>query len=73
MIGICTGCSQSVGYNAGVLEYWSGSTYSFPADAVSFRSKLDSDLYALAKAKAQARHLEISKNGVHFAVICSDR
>ncbi|KAK9817372.1 hypothetical protein WJX74_009049 [Apatococcus lobatus] len=64
----CISADQS-----GVLEYWSGSTYSFPAAAVSFRSKLDSDLYALAKAKAQAQHLEISKNGVHFAVICSDR
>lgn len=38
--------------STGMLEYWSGSTYSFPK-AVKFESKLDTDLYEFIKVYNQ--------------------
>ena len=58
---------------AGVIEYWSGSTYTFPQDQVAFSMKLDTDLYALAKAKATSKSLEVSKDGSQFAIFSTDR
>ena len=44
----------------GVIEYWSPATYEAPAaDEVEFRFKLDTDLYALAKAKTKALSMEV--------------
>ena len=57
----------------GVIEYWSPSTYEFPQDAVSFRFKLDTDLYALAKAKTKALTLEVSPDGEQFTTTGPDR
>jgi peptidylprolyl isomerase domain and WD repeat-containing protein 1 len=57
----------------GVIEYWSPSTYEFPHDAVSFRFKLDTDLYALAKAKTKALTLEVSPDGEQFTTTGPDR
>lgn len=56
-----------------MIEYWSGTTLGFPGDAVAFRFKLDTDLYALAKAKTAARSLEVSRDGAQFSVVAADR
>ena len=56
-----------------MIEYWSGSDYSFPEDQVSFTMKLDTDLFALAKAKTSSKSLEISKDGTQFATFSTDR
>lgn len=58
---------------SGVIEYWSGMTLKFPSEAVSFRFKLDTDLYALAKAKTAAGALEVSRDGAQFVVTSADR
>lgn len=60
-------------YYTGMIEYWSGSDYSFPQDQVSFTMKLDTDLFALAKAKTSSKSLEISKDGTQFATFSTDR
>ncbi|KAG1663107.1 hypothetical protein FOA52_010510 [Chlamydomonas sp. UWO 241] len=58
----------------GFLEYWSASDYGQPsADAVSFSSKLDTDLFDLVKAKCVAWSIEASKDGKQLAMFCSDR
>ena len=60
----------------GMLDYWSShrAEYRFPGpDVVSFASKLDTDLYELAKAKVRPHDIAFSPNGTHFAMICSDR
>ena len=52
----------------GVIEYWSPATYEAPAaDEVEFRFKLDTDLYALAKAKTKALSMEVSHDGEQFS------
>lgn len=56
-----------------MIEYWSPhGSFGFPTDAVAFSSKLDTDLYALAKAKAVPRSLDLSPDGVQFSVVASD-
>ncbi|KAK9828550.1 hypothetical protein WJX72_000712 [[Myrmecia] bisecta] len=57
----------------GVIEYTSASTYTFPTGEVSFQSKLDTDLYALAKAKATALSLDVTRDGSQFVVFSSDK
>jgi peptidylprolyl isomerase domain and WD repeat-containing protein 1 len=44
---------------AGFIEYWSCEDYKHPAAAVRFAMKMDTDLFALAKAKTSARSLEV--------------
>ncbi len=56
-----------------MIEYWSGSTYTFPQEQVAFTMKLDTDLFALAKAKTTSKSLEISKDGSQFATFSTDR
>lgn len=56
-----------------MIEYWTGSDYSFPQDVVTFQLKLETDLYALAKAKTSSKSLEISKDGSQFAIFSTDR
>ncbi|KAL3152082.1 Peptidylprolyl isomerase, variant 2 [Trebouxia sp. C0010 RCD-2024] len=58
---------------SGVIEYWSGSDYTFPQDQVTFSMKLDTDLFALAKAKTSTKALEMSKDGSQFATFSTDR
>jgi len=65
--------AAAVFLDAGMIEYWSGSDYAFPQDQVAFRMKLDTDLFALAKAKATSKSLEISKDGSQFAIFSTDR
>ena len=43
-----------------------------PGDAVAYRSKLDTDLYALAKARAGPCRISASSDGARFAVTASD-
>jgi len=57
----------------GVIEYWSPTTYDFPADAVDFRFKLDTDLYCMAKAKTKALTMEVSADGEQFTTTGPDR
>mmetsp|Transcript_12389 Transcript_12389/g.34796 ORF Transcript_12389/g.34796 Transcript_12389/m.34796 type:complete len:620 (-) Transcript_12389:303-2162(-) len=57
----------------GVIEYWDASVYVFPKDTVQFKFKLDTDLYALAKAKTTAPSLEVSSDGSKFVSFCADR
>ena len=58
---------------AGMIEYWSAKGYGFPEEDVDFSTKMDTDLYALPKAKALPQSLELSSNGTQFAVWSSDR
>ena len=56
----------------GVLEYWENSgDFGMPKD-LDFRYKTETDLYALAKAKAAPTSLAVSPDGVHFAVTSTD-
>ena len=50
-----------------MIEYWSAGDYSFPEDSVDFRTKIDTDLYALPKAKAAPQSLDISSDGSQFS------
>eukprot|EP00775_Hariotina_reticulata_P004271 gene4271-4523_t len=56
----------------GFIEYWSSDDYKFPASAVKFTMKMDTDLFALAKAKTVARSLEVSKDGSQFVIFAAD-
>ena len=58
---------------AGMIEYWTSEGHAFPAEGVDFSSKLDTDLYALAKAKTEVHSLEVSRDGTQFATFSSDR
>ena len=59
--------------HAGMIEYWSADGCGFPEEAVDFSTKMDTDLYALPKAKATAQSLDISADGSQFAIWSSDR
>ena len=56
-----------------MIEYWSAKGYGFPEEDVDFVTKMDTDLYALPKAKALPQSLELSSNGTQFAIWSSDR
>ncbi|KAI2809649.1 Peptidylprolyl isomerase domain and WD repeat containing protein 1 [Blomia tropicalis] len=59
----------------GMLDYWGThkSEYRFPSNIVHFKSKLDTDLYEMAKIKQRPHDITFSNDGQHFAMICSDR
>ena len=57
----------------GMIEYWSAKGYGFPEEDVDFSTKMDTDLYALPKAKALPQSLELSSDGTQFAIWSSDR
>ncbi|XP_054162055.1 peptidylprolyl isomerase domain and WD repeat-containing protein 1-like [Oppia nitens] len=59
----------------GMLDYWMShkNDYKFPENIVEFESKLDTDLYELAKNKTIPHDICFSKDGKLFAAICSDR
>ncbi|EFJ47438.1 hypothetical protein VOLCADRAFT_61491 [Volvox carteri f. nagariensis] len=58
----------------GMIEYWCGTSYGHPEGGrVAWSSKLDTDLFDLAKAKATALSLEVSPDGQQFSTVCSDR
>lgn len=53
--------------------YWDSETGEAPGKPqVEFTYKVDTDLYALAKAKTSAVSLAISKDGSQFAMFCAD-
>lgn len=61
----------------GYIEYWSPDDYKAPASSgpgavLKFKLKLETDLFALAKAKTYARSLEISKDGSQFMMLGAD-
>lgn len=58
---------------AGMIEYWRSTGHVFPEEDVDFSSKLDTDLYAHAKAKTAVQSLEVSRGGSQFVTWSSDR
>jgi peptidylprolyl isomerase domain and WD repeat-containing protein 1 len=57
-----------------MIEYWCPSTLAPAAPpTVAFTLKLDTDLYALAKAGAVAHCLEVSPDGEKFVAVADDR
>ena len=56
-----------------MIEYWRSSGHAFPEEDVDFSSKLDTDLYAHAKAKVAVQSLEVSRDGLQFVTFSSDR
>ena len=61
------------GWHAGMIEYWSVLDHQFPEEAVSFKYKMETDLFALAKAKTRAGSLSVSADGTQFAIFGVDR
>lgn len=58
----------------GVLEYWGAEEFGRPpAGAVSFKFKMDTDLYDLAKAKARPCSISFSPDGKSMAVTARDK
>ncbi|CAG0891986.1 unnamed protein product [Darwinula stevensoni] len=60
---------------AGILEYWWGldKEFEFPKSAVSFESKLDTDLFEFAKHKTHPRCVTFSPDGKQMATWGSDK
>lgn len=56
----------------GMIEYWSPRDYQLSNDERHFTSKLDTDLFALMKSKANAWSIAVSPDGSRFAVYSSD-
>lgn len=59
--------------HAGMIDYWTAEGHAFPEQEVDFTVKLETDLYALAKAKTGVQSLEVSRDGSQFATISADR
>lgn len=58
----------------GVLEYWGAEDFGRPpAGAVSFKFKMDTDLYDLAKAKTRPCSISFSPDGKSMAVTSRDK
>jgi peptidylprolyl isomerase domain and WD repeat-containing protein 1 len=60
----------------GAIEYWSAADdrrFAFPADAVAFKFKMDTDLLLFLRAKLRPVSLAISADGERFATLSSDR
>lgn len=58
----------------GVLEYWGAEEYGRPpAGSVSFKFKMDTDLYDLAKAKTRPCSISFSLDGKNMAVTARDK
>jgi len=58
---------------AGMIEYWRVSDHQFPEQGVTFKYKMETDLFALAKAKTHAGSLAVSRDGTQFSVFCADK
>ena len=56
-----------------MIEYWQASDHQFPEQGVTFKYKMETDLFALAKAKTHAGSLAVSNDGTQFAVFCADK
>lgn len=58
----------------GMIEYWTShrDDYKFPSN-VLFESKLDTDLYEIAKVKTVVVNIEFSRDGKSMAVMSKDR
>ena len=56
----------------GLIEYWSSEGEPKAPPGLSFRFKADTDLYALAKARAVPMSLALSPDGEYFAVFAND-
>lgn len=58
---------------AGHIEYWRPSTCRVPESGLTFTSKMDTDLYAHAKARTVVQAVEVSRDGTQFATFSADR
>lgn len=57
-----------------MLEYWGGEEYGRPPPGmVSFKFKMDTDLYDLAKAKTRPCSISFSPDGKSMAVTSRDK
>lgn len=57
-----------------MLEYWGAEEFGNPpAGAVSFRFKMDTDLYDLAKAKTRPCSITFSPDGKSMAITSRDK
>ena len=56
-----------------MIEYWQASDHEFPEQGVAFKYKMETDLFALAKARTHAGSLAVSNDGTQFAVFCADK
>lgn len=56
-----------------MIDYWTAEGHAFPEQELEFTVKVDTDLYALAKAKTSVQSLEVSRDGSEFATISADR
>lgn len=59
-------------FGSGMIEYWSPQDFQLSTDERHFTSKLDTDLFALMKAKAEPWSLAISPDCLRFAISSSD-
>ena len=58
----CEWAESSHAPSPGLIEYWCGTSYGNPGEGrLGWSSKLDTDLFDLAKAKATAKSLEASR------------
>ncbi|KFM27726.1 Peptidylprolyl isomerase domain and WD repeat-containing protein 1 [Auxenochlorella protothecoides] len=57
---------------AGMVEYWDPGTLASPATGLRFDFKLDTDLYALARAGTTALSLAVARDGARWAALCAD-
>lgn len=56
----------------GTIEYWSPSTRELLKEPLLFKSKMETDLYALTKAKVQSKCIAIAEDGKKFAIFSTD-
>ena len=56
----------------GMIEYWNPDTYSLSHSEEHFESKLETDLFLLAKEKTVPQSVAISKDGSKFAIRSDD-
>lgn len=56
----------------GMVEYWDPGTLASPATGLRFDFKLDTDLYALARAGTTALSLAVARDGARWAALCAD-
>lgn len=57
----------------GMIEYWSNTSYELPEDEIDFKFKMDTDLYAHAKAKTVVKSLDISRDGTKMVTFSIDK
>jgi len=57
---------------AGMMDYWSSTTFKLPKGVLTFKHKIDTDLYSMARSKTRACSLELSADGEQMVCFCED-